>query len=373
MLKEKVNLPRVAAFDLMRGYFLIAIILNHLQYWPNGLDWLTARGELFVSAAEGFFLISGIVLGIVRGRKLLSKPFKIAAGLLLKRGVQLYIAYIVLAIFFTVIGWRLFLDNPGLKLGIAPSDTPLLAVLWNTLTFQYLYGWADYLRLYCLFLFVSPVVLLLLRKNLWWVALTASIAVWLFTPVMSWPDNIYIQPLKWQLLFFGGMIIGFHWPELTAYWKRIPKLGSRLIISSLVAASLLSLGYNLFLSYGGHLGPDVYAYTAPVREYLAVSFFDKENLPLARVAMFGVWFWTAFWLFNRFEKQITRAFGWILIPFGTNSLYVYTVHAFFIFFAHLIIAPGNRDFIVNFLMAGGIIAIIWLMVRYKILFKIIPR
>ncbi len=373
MLKEKVNLPRIAAFDLMRGYFLIAIILNHLHYWPNGLDWLTARGELFVSSAEGFFLISGIVLGIVRGRKLLEKPFRFAASLLLKRAFQLYVTYIVLALFFTIAGWQFFLDNPGLKSGIASADTSLLQVLWNTLTFQYLYGWADYLRLYCLFLLISPAILLLLRKNLWWVVVIASILIWFATPVLGYPDSLYTQPLKWQLLFFVGMVIGFHWPELSTFWKRIPQIGHRVIIGSLLFASLASLAYNVYLSFGGHMSPEVYVFVSSVRDHLSQTFFDKENLPLARVTLFFLWFWTSFWIFNRYEKQITRLFGWLLIPFGTNSLYVYTVHAFFIFFAHLIILPGNKDFLMNLIMTTGVIAAVWLMVRYKILFNVIPR
>jgi hypothetical protein len=68
--KNLIKKPRILALDLLRGYFLVSIILNHLQWYPNGLDWVAMRGSLLVSAAEGFFIISGILLGIVRGRKL---------------------------------------------------------------------------------------------------------------------------------------------------------------------------------------------------------------------------------------------------------------------------------------------------------------
>ena len=49
----------------MRGWFLVIIILDHLTYFPNGLTFLTGDSRLAVSAAEGFFIISGLVLGIV--------------------------------------------------------------------------------------------------------------------------------------------------------------------------------------------------------------------------------------------------------------------------------------------------------------------
>ena len=55
---------------------MVSIILNHLQWYPSGFDIVAARGSLFVSAAEGFFIISGILLGIVRGRNMFQLPFK---------------------------------------------------------------------------------------------------------------------------------------------------------------------------------------------------------------------------------------------------------------------------------------------------------
>ena len=61
------SVGRIVSLDLMRGWFLIIIILDHLTYFPNGLTFLTGDSRLAVSAAEGFFIISGLVLGIVRG------------------------------------------------------------------------------------------------------------------------------------------------------------------------------------------------------------------------------------------------------------------------------------------------------------------
>ena len=126
---------RIFTFDLLRGYFLVAIIINHLAFYPNGLDWWNGRGLLYVSAAEGFFLISGIVLGIVRGSKLIDKPFKFVATILLKRSLQLYVTAIILMLSFTFIGW-LFLDNPGLKAGIRPPDENIFRIIWGALTFE---------------------------------------------------------------------------------------------------------------------------------------------------------------------------------------------------------------------------------------------
>ncbi|MGK2896274.1 MAG: OpgC domain-containing protein [Candidatus Saccharimonadales bacterium] len=372
MPKKKKSM-RVEAFDLMRGYFLVSIILNHLHLFPNGLGWLTMRGELFVSAAEGFFLISGIVLGIVRGAKLIDKPFRLGASLLLKRSLQLYITYVILTVGFTLLGWLFFMNNPGLKEGIASSTTSFFTMVWQTMSFQYLYGWADYLRLYCLFLLVSPVILWLLRAGKWWIVLGLSLAVWFATPAPLWPESIFIQPYKWQLLFFTGMTLGFHWPQITEWWQRIPLRWRRISTASVVSIAILTLAFNVFLAFGGKYSDAIYNFAAPLRDLLHTKYFDKENLPFARVILLVVWFCAAFWFFNRFIDTIKRYLGWILLPFGTNSLYVYTIHAFFIFFVHLFVHSDSMNVWINMSVTLGVIALIWIMVRKEFLFKVIPR
>ena len=42
---------RIAAFDLMRGFFLIVIMIDHVELYPNGWDFITGKGRLWVSAA----------------------------------------------------------------------------------------------------------------------------------------------------------------------------------------------------------------------------------------------------------------------------------------------------------------------------------
>lgn len=360
---------RVLTFDLLRGYFLLSIIINHLNY-VSPASWLTMRGELFVSSAEGFFLISGIVLGIVRGAKLVGQPFKHVARLLLKRAVQLYIVYVIGAVLFTLIGWWFFMDNPGLKPGIAAADTPFYQMIWDIASFSYLYGWLDYLRLYIFFLLASPLAVWLLRRGLWWVVLSISAIIWQFAPELARPDSVYTQPYNWQILFFGGLTIGFHWKQITAWWGRIAKSVRTFATTILLSTALVTLLLNIFIAFGGYYGTDIYNIVAPIRDMLH-PYFDKENLPIARLAMFFVWFWAAFWLFKKFERHIVKAIGWLLLPFGSNSLYVYIMHGVFVFFVHLFIPRQGQ--LINLLVVSGIFAAIWLMIRYKVLMKIIPR
>ncbi|MNL51557.1 OpgC protein [compost metagenome] len=89
--------------------------------------------------------------------------------------------------------------------------------------------------------------------------------------------------------------------------------------------------------------------------------------------LFAIWFSFGFWLFHRYEHMIVRWFGWILIPFGNNSLYVYIIHAFVLFFAHLIMWHASSNILINLIGSFVIVGLIWLSVRHKFLMKIIPR
>lgn len=359
----------------MRGYFLVAIIIDHLNFFPNGLDWWSARGGLFVTAAEGFFLISGIVLGIVRGRKLINEPMRKVTKLLLKRGFQLYVTAVVMILLFTFIGWIFYMNNPGLKPGIISPDTNIFTVLWQTFSFQYYYGWADYLRLYVIFLFISPLVFWLLRKGKWYIVLAMSFLVWLLfpnDPAVAFETQEYLQPLSWQVLFFGGAMIGFYWPKIIKIWNDLKQPIKRFATISLLSIAGVTFVINvlIMLSTMG-FNFDAIGVNPQLQHDLYVNFFDKERLPLTRIVLALIWFWAGFYIFKKFEKPIVKTIGWLIIPFGMNSLYVYTLHAIAIFFVHLYLTGGELWW--NFIVVASIILAIRLCIHYKVLMKVIPR
>jgi len=361
---------RIIALDLLRGYFLIAILFDHLQYFPNGFDWMSGRGQLFVSAAEGFFFISGIVLGIVRGRKLLEKPFSVAAKLLLKRGLQLYLTAIALFFIFTFIGW-LFINNPGVKPGIRPMSEGFWSILVNALDFNYIYGWADYLRLYAIYMFVSPLVMWLLRKGKWYIALAASLICWYLYDYSPLETPELSQVFSWQLIFFGGMTIGFYLESIRNWWGNLSLTIRKYVTGTVVTVALITMIANfIFVVWGPQIigQNSVQAINDTLMPYL-----NKERLPLYRIALFLVWFGAGFWIMTKLERYIIKYLGWLLIPFGGNSLYVYTIEAFVIFFIHLVVPPSPSNLLINLALSLGSLGVVWLAVHYKFLMGIIPR
>ncbi len=366
---NKKQSSRILTFDLMRGYFLIVIILNHLGWYASGFEFLTFKGSLFVSTAEGFFLLSGLVLGIVRGQKLKDKPFKVPAKLLLKRAVQLYFTSIILMLIFTAIGWAFFMDNPGLKPGIRPIDEPIKDVLFGAFTFNYIYGWADFLRLYSIYIFIAPLALWLLRKGWWYIVILISGGIWWLVDIDAIPmSNELLMVIPWQFIFFSGFAMGYNWDNLTKFWYLLSKRFRLLFTTAINSIAVITIAANIALVTLAPISQVAKEWT-----YALWPHFDKMILPWPRVVLFAIWFWFGFWLFKRYEKQIMKFFGWFLLPFGQNSLYVYIIHAFLVFFAQLIMPTPSKYWPINLAGTLIVLGLTYLAVKTKFLMKIIPR
>jgi len=356
----------------MRGYFLGVILFNHLQYYPSGLDIFTGRGLLYASTAEGFFAVSGIVLGIIRGRKLIEAPFRKAATLLWKRSFQLYATSIILTLLFTFVG-QFFLGNEGLKYGIFANWTNVWELAWQTLTLQYTYGWADFLRYYALFLLFAPAALWLLRKGYWYLVIAFSLLVWCLFPLSPLPPELS-QPLSWQVIFFGSFIIGFYWPLLAEYWNKISLRTRKVFGVVLVSTAAITIAGSVLLVYGHEFGGALGTQLTNIHHVVELG-FNKDRLPITRILLGAVWFWAMFMVLRKYEATTVKRVGWFFLPLGENSLYVYTIQSFVVFFAHLfILKPGGTDnIIINLVLSLAALALVWLAVRTKFLMKIIPR
>ena len=333
------------------------------------------RGQLLVSTAEGFFLVSGIVLGIVRGAKLVDTKFVDVAKTVLKRALQLYITYVLLVVIFTLIAWYVYPNSPGVKAGVMQMKDFWL-MLWNTLGLQYTYGWADYLRFYAIFIFFAPVALWLLRKKLWYVVLAISFGVWhFFTPElrsMPWDMTQILQPIPWQVLFFIGLTIGFHWPDIASFVENHKRRLVRYVATPLIGVAIVLFLINVFAVFAAEFTSAEWAQSLRnMAMALRDGSFDKEELTAPRLLLFLLWFWAWFIIVTWFQKPILKYAGWLLVPFGTNSLYVYTLQSVIVFFIHIYFT--STWLLPNFIIVAGSIALIYFAIKTKFLMNIIPR
>lgn len=153
---------RIAAFDIMRGIFMASIVINHLgaAYGFSLLVLLTGGGGLPVSAAEGFFILSGFMVGYVYAPKMLTNR-RSTTKHIRKRAALLYLLSVIFTLLYTA--WAI--RQPTQQEVLAPYPKGTVSFFYNTFLLRYTYGWTDFLARYAVFMAITPFVLNLLIKG----------------------------------------------------------------------------------------------------------------------------------------------------------------------------------------------------------------
>lgn len=369
MMSEKPKKQRIDTFDLMRGFFVLVIIIDHLQRWPGMFDWITGQGRLWVSAAEGFIFISGLMIGLIRGRGNIHLPLWVVTKKLWWRALTLYIwavltALITLAI---VAVWHatFYPYPPGTD---SYETTSTLGRIIETVLFKGTFGWSVFLQQYAVYLFVAPAFVYLLRRKLWWVGLGLSGLVW----IVGFGNEQFL--LSWQFLFFIGATVGFYFRDVQATWQNLRhrefiRWGLYVFAGTTLVASVLTIfGWPIVKQSWSPVSLEqMLAY----REYIDAYFIRPELLPV-HLLLTLVWIAALYMLFKRFEAVIKHYAGWLLMRFGQNSLFVYILQGFIVVLVSGIF-PQTDIIILNASITAGTILLIWWLTGRKILYKIIPR
>jgi hypothetical protein len=295
--------------DLLRGLCLLKMVLSHL--WPQPVDLQPLFG--FVSAAEGFFLISGATTGIVFGRRAESAGFAFATRGLARRGVQLYLLNLVLV-------FGLFAAETTRILQFSQFRHPGFS-MFELFDFNQPY-FLQVLPRYALFLLLAPLALGCLRsgRTAWLVAV--SLGLWalvlssgrsLAVPYLEHGPHGGFLLLSWQLLFFGGMALGHHREKVGRVWRALPAVLTIVLPAALYAA-LVALGVAHTAGRSGWEAETI------------AQLFGREQLAPGRLLDLLCAALLLFALVDRFFVPIRRAAGWLLLPFGRNALYLFLAH-----------------------------------------------
>ncbi|WP_341676287.1 OpgC domain-containing protein [Niveibacterium sp. SC-1] len=215
---------RQPALDALRGIFLVMMTLTHL---PVPLGRAVGQPLGFVSAAEGFVLLSAFLLGLIYGARLAQDGYRSVARALRRRALKLYLCQLgLLMLAFTCIA------PAGRELGIAAISNlfgyqgahPLLAAVGGALL-VHAPPLLDILPMYAVFVALSPVVLRHAQTRGWRGLLCASAALWLLaqlglkTFLHKWFVTTTGLPFPfsatgsfdifgWQLLWMLGLYLG---------------------------------------------------------------------------------------------------------------------------------------------------------------------
>jgi len=330
---------RIITLDLLRGYFLWVILIDHISRFPAIFEIFTGQGLLWASAADGFFIESGVLVGFLRGREVRADNFKLAWKRLWLRALVLYGWSVGLTLLFTLLA-ILLPGQPGIKPGAA-TDLSTLELIWKSLTFQYSYGWTDFLPYYTVYMVVAPLALWLMAKKQAWLAILISLVAWYFRG-----HNPF---LAWQALFFVGLTGGYYFSDWQNWWNGLSRSIQRQLCWLTGGLALMILAVNLWIKH-------LYGYEGG----WLTTWFDKWTVAPAHFVVALIWFAGLYLVMRAFESRLAKVFGWLLLPVGRNSLATYIFQSFVLVGLNLLLPIPGSDWRTNFLIHLSAMTVVWL-------------
>lgn len=360
---------RDIALDLIRGLAMVILLFNHTAI-DSGIERLSGS---VISGAEVLVMVSGVIVGLVFGGRWQRLGPRATSLLLLRRARKLYLASVVVVALVGALTLVPGLDTDAL---VASSKSYLTGsydfasfprTLVAVVTLESGPWQFNILGFFITAIAISPLVLWLLDRGRWPLVAVGSIALYLIDVSFD-PDLLPFQSerpfpfLTWQILFVGGMLVGWHRAGLASGLGRMRRplmavIGTIALISAVALAA-------------AHLSMTDDAWKAWER-----SHFDKASLDLGRILVMASLAFGLYWLARRYQDLLRWAAAPLLLPLGQNSFYVFIVHVFWCLAVASvpILAGGGLGLVGNTVIELAGLLVIWVMVRQRFLFRWIPR
>lgn len=360
---------RIFELDLLRGFFIFVIIIDHLQFWPSPWGFLTGEGRLWVTAAEGFFLISGLLIGYIRAYKGQRHSMKDLTIMMWKRAAMLYVWGV--GVTFAVIAFTLAVGGHQL-LPAAPSGEALsspLSLIAAVISGDYFNSWIYFLRLYAIMLLITPLFLLLLRKGQDLLVVALILAFYLAS--FWYPE----AALQWQVLFFGAALIGYRLESIISFF-RARHIAKRILTVGTIGTAAITIPISGFFTVGwGLIETPGFFVSRETYEGIRIwldPWFSNDPMQPARILLAFIWFTAGLLFLNLLRPFIMRWFGWLLLPFGERSLTGYILQAL-VLPVVVITVPYTENSFVNGIVGALVVLFIWWLMQTKIVSRIVPR
>ncbi len=376
--------------DFMRGFVIPLLFASHFDYFSL-LMFIGWERLGVVSTAEIFVILSGIVVGMVYGKKLKRDGLAAVMPGLIKRSVDLYRISVVMILIVAAtryIPWidssiiTTFYDAPlNLTYPLYPAlDANISEVISKALLLQIGPHQFQIIGMYVvMFMLITPMVFFMIVQQR--VALLLGLS-WVVYAIHYGAPFQSLRPtgaqfeyafpiMAWQLIYVHGMVAGYYKQELLEFFGT--DWGKRLIYACIV----LSLGF-LFFTWN-HSMPHIPQWfslnliSPETFNYWNDNYFLKSKIGIGRLLNAVVLFVAMYALMTRCWQPLHRALGWFFIPLGQASLYVFFIHVFLLLAVANTPLPGYNDFWINTALHAGLLALVWVMVKKEFLFKWIPH
>ncbi|MGZ6745677.1 MAG: OpgC domain-containing protein, partial [Nocardioides sp.] len=228
------------------------------------------------------------------------------------------------------------------------------------------------LGLFVVLLAVTPLVMALLLRRLWWVVLLLSWGAYAWGSISharllpSQFEDVF-PLLIWQVAFVNGLVLGYH---REAVVRALTRPVGKVLTTAVVALYTGALGL-LFPAHrgalpGGLLPGDLWGRLYD-DAYVRVDLQPGRLADMAVVSVVSFAFLTAWW------KPVERAVAGFLVPLGQNSLYVFVVHTFVVIGVANIPGLDRGSAWQGTVIHVAELLVIYALVRRRVLFGVIPR
>jgi hypothetical protein len=382
--------------DLFRGFIILAVVITHIEI-GGPYSYITLHATGAITGAEMFVFLSGMVLGM-------TYPFAIkkfgewaAAIGAWKRARKQYLVTLGVILVVFALSFVPFLDTDaittftdrgtgtggvgaeGRVYDLYPNAMQLLAYPppWYAIR-QFLLlemgPWPfNIMGLFVALSLFIPVFMWVIKRGFWWALLIVSWALYVyqalnpdFRPINSQFESVF-PLLTWQVVFTHGLVLGYYRRQI------IRALTGRL---GKVLIGIGIGGYALFLVYvwaGNQFGFVPVPFSASMYDQLYNTAYQRVDLQWGRLVDIAFFAIVSYAILTVFWKPIAATIGWLWIPIGQASLYVFVWQVFFALAVASIPGVDWNNGLIGFATHTVLILLVWYMIRKRFMFSVIPR
>jgi hypothetical protein len=383
--------------DVLRGLAIVFVVVNHIDV-PSLFHVFSQEALGPISGAELFVALSGVVVGMAYRSRALRGVRNEALEPLWRRAWKLYL--VTLAV--VVVAWLVqFL--PGINgsvlttwteenadgtatvwdlyAGIADGLTwPIPGpVLGELLTLQLGPPQFNVMGLYVVLLLAAPVVLAALKRGRTGAVLAGSLGLYVAYQISGTTVTtaVFESPfplLAWQVLFVLGLAAGFHREALMSR-ARTAAGGAVLGASALISVLGLFFVWNSpWRSWEkGELGVSLGLIPEDAFGSMYTALFERPTLDPGRLVYVLATVITLYAALTVLRRPVERFVVPVLAPLGRATLYVFVLQVFFVALVASLPLPTTGTVLWGTLIHAMVLTALWLMVRHRVLFKVIPR
>ncbi len=381
--------------DLLRGLAIIFVVVNHLNV-PSAYHLVSQEAIGPVSGAEMFVALSGVVLALVYRERAERSVRKEATLPVWLRARKLYVTALIVVVAAYLVE---FLPGVDAKVLTTFTDQGVGGAsgttydLYGGLGGRFPWPLPDYIvgdllllqlgpfqfnvmGLYVVLLLVTPFLFAALDRGRLLVVLGLSGTLYALDhvhPIRAFPSQFEdaFPLLTWQVLFVLGLVVGWYRAEILRFAGTRP---GRAVIGGCVVLFLAGMFFswnNPYLSneYDARLA----IIPEPVFYDLYGRFFERTTLGVGRLLDVVLVLVVLYAALTAFWRPVAGVLGPVLIPLGQATLYVFILHVFFaVVIANVPVLSQGRV-LYGTLAHTAVLFALWLMVRKRFLFNVIPR